>query len=150
MNRESHIVKVKPSETLLEVLRERLGLLGAKSGCDTGGCGCCTVLVNDRAVYSCMTYAATLNGKKVTTVEGLASHGIMDPIQEAFAKAGAIQCGYCTSGMMMNAKSLLLTNNTPTEEEIRKALSGNLCRCTGYQKIIEAVKMVVEQSRSPL
>jgi len=135
---------LSPNEPLLDVLRERLCLFGAKRGCDTGGCGCCTVLVDNKAVYSCMTFALSLNDKQITTVEGLVSDGKADPLQEAFVKTGAIQCGYCTSGMIMNAKSLLISKSSPTEEEIRKAISGNLCRCTGYQKIIEAVKMAAQ------
>ena len=142
-----HNLDLNPSDTLLDTLREKLSLTGAKRGCDSGGCGCCTVLVDNRAVYSCMTYALTLNGERVTTIEGLASDGEMDTIQRAFVEVGAIQCGYCTSGMIMNAKSLLLSSKAPTEDEIKKVLSGNLCRCTGYQKIIEAVKMAANKSR---
>ncbi|MDG6997360.1 MAG: FAD binding domain-containing protein [Nitrososphaerota archaeon] len=147
VNGKSHRLELGPCETLLDVLRERLGLSGAKRGCDTGGCGCCTVLVNNRAVYSCMTYALSLNGKQVTTIEGLIVDGRMDPIQEAFVKVGAVQCGYCTSGMIMNAKSLLLSEKSPSEEQIRKSISGNLCRCTGYQKIVEAVMMASKNNQ---
>lgn len=149
VNGKKYVLDLTPIDTLLDVLRERLGLIGAKRGCDTGGCGCCTVLVDNRSVYSCMTYALTLNGRRVTTIEGLSVNEEMEPIQRAFVEIGAIQCGYCTSGMIMNAKSLLLSKSDPTEDEIRKALSGNLCRCTGYQKIIEAVKVAVHNYQNP-
>ena len=149
VNGEICRLDLNPGDTLLDMLRDRLGLIGAKRGCDTGGCGCCTVLVNNRAVYSCMTYALSLNHKEVTTIEGLEINGKLDPVQEAFVNGGAIQCGYCTSGIVMNAKSLLFSKSSPTDEEIKKALSGNLCRCTGYQKIIEAVKMASQSRQSP-
>ncbi|MFQ5660053.1 MAG: (2Fe-2S)-binding protein [Gammaproteobacteria bacterium] len=141
INDELHEIVVEPDETLLRALRERVGLIGSKRGCDSGGCGCCTVLINSRAVYSCMTFALSVQGKKITTVEGLAKNGKLDPIQQAFIDAGAVQCGYCTCGMMMAAKQLLETNAKPDEQEIRQAIAGNLCRCTGYHKIVEAVKL---------
>jgi carbon-monoxide dehydrogenase small subunit len=141
INNEVHEVAVEKSDTLLRVLRERLGLLATKRGCDSGGCGCCTVLVDGKAVYSCMTFALSLQGKKVTTVEGLRQDGELDPIQQAFIDADAVQCGYCTCGMMMAARQLLDDNPNPGEEEIRKGISGNLCRCTGYQKIVDAIKL---------
>lgn len=136
-------IEVNPWETLLDVLRERLRLTGAKIGCDTGGCGCCTVLMEEQPVYSCMVFASSLDGREITSIEGLAKESQIDPLQEAFLKMGAIQCGYCTSGMIMSAKALLLAKRSPNEDEIRKALSGNLCRCTGYQKIIEAILTAV-------
>ena len=139
LNGERYEVAVAPHATLLEVMRRELGLVGAKKGCDTGGCGCCTVLVDDRAVYSCMTYAMTLEGKKITTIEGLARDGKLDPLQQAFIEAGAVQCGYCTCGMIMAAKAFLLNSRSPTEAQIRQAIAGNLCRCTGYRKIVEAI-----------
>lgn len=141
INDEVREVAVEKSETLLRVLRERLGMQATKRGCDSGGCGCCTVLVDGQAVYSCMTFALSAEGKKITTVEGLPSDGELDPIQQAFIDAGAVQCGYCTCGMMMASKQLLADNPKPTEEEIRKGISGNLCRCTGYQKIVDAIKL---------
>ena len=141
INNELHEVAVEKSDTLIRVLRERLGLQATKRGCDSGGCGCCTVLVDGQAVYSCMTFALSLEGKKVTTVEGLAKNGTLDPIQQAFIDADAVQCGYCTCGIMMAARQLLNDNPNPDEDEIRKGISGNLCRCTGYQKIVDAIKL---------
>ncbi len=141
INNELHEVAVEKSDTLIRVLRERLGMQATKRGCDSGGCGCCTVLVDGQAVYSCMTFALSLEGKKVTTVEGLASGGKLDPIQQAFIDADAVQCGYCTCGIMMAARQLLNDNPNPDEDEIRKGISGNLCRCTGYQKIVDAIKL---------
>jgi len=141
VNNEVHEVAVEKSDTLIRVLRERLGLQATKRGCDSGGCGCCTVLVDGQAVYSCMTFALSLEGKKVTTVEGLPQDGTLDPIQQAFIDADAVQCGYCTCGIMMAARQLLNDNPNPDEDEIRKGISGNLCRCTGYQKIVDAIKL---------
>ena len=141
VNADLHEVAVEPHETLLQVLRERLGLIGAKRGCDTGGCGCCTVLIDGKAVYSCMVFALSAQDKKITTVEGLIEHGKLDPLQEAFIEAGAVQCGYCSCGMIMAAKELLAAGEPPEEQEIRQAIAGNLCRCTGYHKIVEAIKM---------
>ncbi len=141
INNEVHEVAVEKSDTLIRVLRERLGMLATKRGCDSGGCGCCTVLVDGQAVYSCMTFALSLEGKKITTVEGLRHDGKLDPIQQAFIDADAVQCGYCTCGIMLAARQLLNDNPHPDEEEIRKGISGNLCRCTGYQKIVDAIKL---------
>ena len=141
VNNEVHEVAVEKSDTLIRVLRDRLGMQATKRGCDSGGCGCCTVLVDGQAVYSCMTFALSLEGRKVTTVEGLPQNGKLDPIQQAFMDADAVQCGYCTCGIMMAARQLLNENPDPDEEEIRKGISGNLCRCTGYQKIVDAIKL---------
>lgn len=141
VNADVYEVAVQPYETLLQVLRERLGLMGTKRACDTGGCGCCTVLVNGKAMYSCMLFALSAQDKKITTVEGLIERGKLDPLQEAFIAAGAVQCGYCTCGMIMAAKELLAAGKSPTEQEIRQAIAGNLCRCTGYHKIVDAIKM---------
>jgi carbon-monoxide dehydrogenase small subunit len=116
-------------------------MFATKRGCDSGGCGCCTVNVDGLAVYSCMTFALSLDGKKVTTVEGLRRDGKLDPLQQAFIDADAVQCGYCTCGIMMAARQLLRENPDPDEEEIRRGISGNLCRCTGYQKIVDAIKL---------
>jgi carbon-monoxide dehydrogenase small subunit len=128
------------SETLLEVLRDRLGLTGTKRGCDQGACGACTVLLDGRPVLSCLTLAASVEGREVTTVEGLAApDGTLHPVQRAFHETGAVQCGFCTPGMLLAAKALLDVNPHPSELEIRRALSGNICRCTGYVKIVEAV-----------
>lgn len=142
VNNEIHEVAIEKSDTLVMVLRERLGMQGTKRGCDSGGCGCCTVLVDGQAVYSCMTFALSLEGKKITTVEGLVKDGKLDAIQQAFIDTAAVQCGYCTCGIMMAAKQLLNDNPNPSEEEIRRGISGNLCRCTGYTKIVEAIKLV--------
>ena len=141
VNGDAHEVAVEPAATLLHVLRDELELVGPKRGCDGGGCGCCTVLLDGRVVYSCMTYVASVGARAVTTVEGLSANGKLDPLQEAFVTAGAVQCGYCTSGMIMAAKQLLSETPVPDEEQIRHALVGNLCRCTGYQKIVDAVQL---------
>ena len=137
-----------PHETLLETLRNEMHLVGAKQGCDTGGCGCCTVLIDGQSRYSCMTYTVTLDGRDVTSVEGLADKGELDAVQQAFVDTGAVQCGYCTCGMIMAAKHLLSVNPKPTDSEIRKGLSGNLCRCTGYHKIVEAVRVASGQQEA--
>jgi carbon-monoxide dehydrogenase small subunit len=142
INGEAHEVMAEPHDTLLRVLREELGLLGTKQGCDTGGCGCCTVLVDGRAVYSCMLFAMAAPGKKITTIEGLKSNGKLDPLQEAFIQTGAVQCGYCSCGMILAAKAFLTGAESPSDEEIRAGIAGNLCRCTGYQKIVEAIRRV--------
>lgn len=126
--------------TLLEVLRYRLGLTGSKQGCDKGDCGACTVMRNGEAVLSCLTLAAACEGDAITTIEGLAAPDRLDPVQDAFDRCGALQCGFCQSGMMISARALLNENPTPSREDIDRALGGNLCRCTGYTKIIEAVQ----------
>jgi len=141
VNGDLHELGVEPGETLLQVLRGPLGLVGPKRGCDTGGCGACTVHIDGKAVYSCLTYAHSVQGRSVVTVEGLARDGKLDPLQEAFVTAGAVQCGYCTPGMIMAAKQLIDEEPDPDEERIRHAIAGNLCRCTGYHKIVEAVKL---------
>lgn len=131
-------------DLLVDVLRKKLGLIGTKKGCGNGDCGACTVLVEGEPTLSCLTLAITCNGKKITTVEGLAQGGQLHPIQEAFINHGAIQCGYCTPGMIMSAKGLLDKNPKPTLDEIKVAISGNLCRCTGYKRIVEAIQMSSE------
>jgi carbon-monoxide dehydrogenase small subunit len=133
--------------TLLEVLRENFGLLGTHKGCDEGQCGACTVLIDGKAVNSCLILAASVQGKKITTIEGLAQGEKLHPIQEAFVETGAIQCGFCTPGMIMITKALLDKNPNPTEEEAKRAISGNLCRCTGYFQIIDAVMKAAEKMR---
>ena len=145
INGELHEVMAEPHDTLLHVLREGLGLMGTKQGCDTGGCGCCTVLVDGQAVYSCMLFAMAAQQKKITTIEGLRSNGKLDSLQEAFIHTGAVQCGYCTCGMIMAAKALLSESESLTEKDIRSGIAGNLCRCTGYQKIVEAIRMAAAQ-----
>jgi carbon-monoxide dehydrogenase small subunit len=134
-----------PSATLLEVLREELALTGTKHGCELGECGTCTVLVNDEPVLSCLVLAATCEGRRVTTVEGLARGAELHPLQQAFVELGAAQCGYCTPGFLMSAAALLHHNHSPTRGEIAHALSGNLCRCTGYLKIFEAVELATQR-----
>lgn len=140
VNGEKHQLEVKNKETLLEVLRERLYLTGTKEGCGTGECGACTVIMDGAAVNSCLVLAVEANGRDIRTIEGLTSEGKTHPLQEAFIEKGAVQCGFCTPGMIMSAKALLDNNPSPSEAEIRRSLSGNLCRCTGYVKIVEAVK----------
>lgn len=141
VNGEVHEIAVEPYANVLKVLREQLGLIGTKRGCDSGGCGCCTVLIDGKAAYSCMLYAISAQGKQITTIEGLGENGQLDPLQEAFIEVGAVQCGYCTCGIIMAAKQLLANNKSPDEQQIRHAIAGNLCRCTGYHKIVEAIKM---------
>jgi len=144
VNGDSYEVAVKPNELLVEVLRDKLGLTGSKRGCDTGKCGACTVLIDGRAVRSCLTLAIAARDKSITTIEGLARQGVLDPLQKAFIDHGAVQCGFCTPGMIMTAKSFLQDNPRPTADEIKKALSGNICRCTGYVKIVEAIQAASE------
>jgi len=140
INGTSHELAVEPSETLLQILRKQMRLIGAKRGCDSGGCGCCTVHVDGKAVYSCMVFARSLQNRKVTTIEGLSRGSELDPLQTAFIEEGAVQCGYCSCGIIMSAKELLATQEQPDENQIRHAIAGNLCRCTGYHKIVEAIK----------
>jgi carbon-monoxide dehydrogenase small subunit len=141
INNEVHECAVEPYDSLLRTIRDKAGMIGTKRGCDSGGCGCCTVLVDGKAVYSCMTMVMSVVDKKITTAEGLPKDGELDPLQQAFIDADAVQCGYCTCGIMMASKQLLADNPNPSEEEIRKGISGNLCRCTGYQKIVEAIQL---------
>jgi aerobic carbon-monoxide dehydrogenase small subunit len=148
VNGDEYSVAVDPSRTLNEVLRDDLNLTGTKLGCGTGDCGACSVMVDDRTVSSCLTLAVSVDGKSVRTVEGLASGEELHPVQEAFVQTGAIQCGFCTSGMEMAAVHLLEHNPSPTELEIRKGLSGHLCRCTGYNQIVEAVSVAAESMKN--
>ncbi len=131
---------IEPHKTLLQVIREDLGLTGAKHGCGVGDCGSCTVLLDGRPVNSCLVLALQVEGREVTTIEGLARDGELHPVQDAFIDHGAIQCGFCSPGMILTSKALLDENPDPDRQEIRGAISGNLCRCTGYQKIVEAVE----------
>ena len=147
VNGETVEVAIEPSAMLLDVLRDELGLTGAKEACGQGDCGACTVLLDGKAVNSCMTPAMKAMNKEVLTIEGLGSLGKLHPIQEAFVEHGAVQCGFCTPGMILSAKALLDENPSPTEEEVRVGLSGNLCRCTGYVKIVEAVLAAAEKMR---
>lgn len=136
-----HRLEVEPRDRLIDVLRDRLGLTGTKEGCGTGECGACTVILDGRPVNSCLVLAVRADGRDVETIEGLGTPQDLHPLQEAFVEHGALQCGFCGSGMLMTAKALLDRNPEPTEEEIRVALAGNLCRCTGYGKIVESVQV---------
>ena len=135
---------VAPGATLLEVIRDDLGLTGAKEGCGKGECGACTVIMDGKAVPSCLVLAASADGREIVTIEGLAVDGELHPLQEAFVKYYASQCGFCTPGMILTVKAYLDVNPDPTEREIREVLEANLCRCTGYEKVVEAVMTVVE------
>jgi len=145
INRRPYTVDVEPHWTLLDMLRNELGMLGTKRGCDKGDCGTCTVLVNGRPVNSCLYLAVRANSKEILTVEGLETDEGLHPLQKAFLEKGAVQCGFCTPGMLMASVSLLDEKQSPTEEEVRWAISGNLCRCTGYQHIVEAVMSAAEK-----
>lgn len=139
VNRERYNLTVTPEETLLDVIRERLKLKGTKRGCDTGQCGACTVLMNGVTVYSCILPAVEADGADIETIEALGKPGEPHPLQRAFVEEGAVQCGFCTPGMILASKALIDQNASPSESDIRQALSGNLCRCTGYPKIVAAV-----------
>lgn len=147
INGQVRPVQVEPNWTLLYILREVLDLTGVKCGCATGDCGACRVIVDGEAKNSCLIQARNVVGKSITTIEGVADGAQLHPIQQAFIDAGAVQCGYCTPGMVLSAKALLDQNLNPTEEELREALLNNLCRCTGYVKIVEAVKLAARRMR---
>jgi carbon-monoxide dehydrogenase small subunit len=136
---------VEPRRTLLDFLREDLNLTGAKKGCDFGECGACTVLLDNKPVNSCLVLALEAEGREVVTIEGLMDGEKLHPLQEAFIQYGGVQCGYCTPGMILSSKALLDENPTPTELEVRRAIAGNLCRCTGYVKIVQAILAVAER-----
>jgi carbon-monoxide dehydrogenase small subunit len=140
INDKKYEVAVEANLTLLDLLRYQLRLTGAKKGCELGDCGACAVIMDGKPVNSCLVLAVSANGKNITTIEGLEDENGLHPLQKSFVEKGAIQCGFCTSGMILSSKTLLDKNPKPTEQEIRSAISGNLCRCTGYQKIIEAVQ----------
>jgi carbon-monoxide dehydrogenase small subunit len=139
VNREPCELLVEPHQTLLNVLREELGLTGTKKGCDTGDCGACTVILQGKPVNACLVLAVEADGMEIETIEGLADGEHLHPLQEAFIQSGAVQCGFCTPGMILMARALLAENPEPSEGEVKKALAGNLCRCTGYAKIVQAV-----------
>ncbi len=139
VNGETHRLSVEPHRRLLDVLRNDLGLTGAKEGCGEGDCGACTVIMDGKAVTSCLVLGVEADGSEITTIEGLADGEELHPLQEAFVTHGAVQCGFCTSGMILSAKAFLETNPSPSREDVKRAMAGNLCRCTGYVKIIDAI-----------
>lgn len=145
VNDQAVTMETAPERRLLDILREDLGLTGTKEGCSEGECGACTVLMDGEAVHACLTLAAQLQGRHITTIEGLEKNGELDILQNAFIQEIAIQCGFCTAGTIMSAKALLLKNPDPTPEEIRTALSGNLCRCSGYVQIVKAVSRAARE-----
>jgi len=140
VNEQEYELFIEPHKTLLDVLRDDLDLTGTKRGCDSGQCGACTVLVDGEPILSCITLACEVDGRKIKTIEGVARDGELHPLQKAFLQYGAVQCGFCTPGMVLSGLALLENNPSPTIEEIKKGISGNLCRCTGYLKIIEAIQ----------
>jgi len=148
VNSEPVSLQVKPYETLLETLRERLDLIGAKEACGLGSCGACTVIVDGIPLRSCLVLTPEVNGASITTIEGLGKNGNLHPLQESFMEKGAVQCGFCTSGMIMTAKALLDRNKKPTKKEVVKTMSSNICRCTGYKKIVEAVEDAASKRKS--
>jgi len=145
VNGETYEIAIAPYRTLVDVLREEIRLTGSKKGCDVGDCGACTVLLDGKPVNSCLVLAATAQGKEIVTIEGLAQNGKLHPLQEAFIKEGAVQCGYCTPGVLMSLKALVDHNLAPTAEDVKIAMAGNLCRCTGYTKIFKAVETATRQ-----
>jgi len=148
INGSSRTLHVRPNRTLLDVLREDLGLTGTKRGCEIGECGACTVVLDGVAVNSCLVLAPQIDGKSVTTVEGLAPGGTLTPLQESFLDHDAVHCGFCTPGVLMSARALLDLNPDPSEQEIRAAIAGNLCRCTGYVQIVEAIADAAKRERN--
>lgn len=146
INGDIYEVLVSPNQSLLEVLRDKLGFMGTKRGCDLGACGACTVLVDGEAYLSCITLAVDAVGKEIVTIEGLGHGADLHPLQRAFIEQGAVQCGFCTPGMILTAKAILDEEKRPTRGSIKKKMAGNLCRCTGYKKILEAVSSVVWQT----
>lgn len=140
LNGKETTIEAQPDRRVVDILREDLGATGTKEGCGSGDCGCCAILVDGEGRLSCLMLAAQLDGRDITTIEGLAEEGRLHPLQESFVECGAVQCGFCTPGMIISAADLLAGNSNPTRSEIREGLSGNLCRCTGYQKIVDAVE----------
>jgi len=145
VNGREREVETTPSTRLLDLIRDNLHLTGTKEGCGKGECGACTVIMNGKLVASCLVLAPQADGAVITTIEGVGDDKCLDPVQEAFIETGAVQCGFCTPGMILAAKKLLEENSHPTEEEIKRGISGNLCRCTGYQKIIDAIKLAADR-----
>ena len=148
VNGKKRLIETMPNRTLLYVLREDLGLTGVKNGCEEGECGACTVLIDGKPVNSCLVLIGQAAEKNIITIEGVAKEGEIHPVQEAYIKNGAIQCGFCTPGFVLSSIALLERNDNPTEDEIKTALAGNLCRCTGYSKIIKAVQYAAEEIRN--
>jgi carbon-monoxide dehydrogenase small subunit len=148
VNGTRHTLDVQPHHSLLEVLRDQLNLTGTKECCAEGECGACTVLLNGRAVNACLVLGVECDGERVLTIEGLAEGGSLDPLQKAFVEAGAVQCGFCIPGLIVAARYLLSTNPSPTEDEIKEGLAGNLCRCAGYGRIINAVALAAKMEES--
>lgn len=145
LNGENLNIDIEDNLTLLKLLRERLNMTGTKEGCGQGDCGACTVLVNGKAVNSCIFLAVNIDGASVVTIEGLEKNGQLDVIQQSFVDNGAVQCGFCIPGMVLSAKALLDVNDNPSDEDIKRSISGNLCRCTGYVRIIESIKAAAQQ-----
>ncbi|MCR6546445.1 (2Fe-2S)-binding protein [Dehalobacterium formicoaceticum] len=145
VNDKKRVLEVAADKRLIDILREDLGLMGTKEGCGEGECGACTILLDGKAIHSCLLVAAQISGRQVITIEGLEKNGKLDPLQSAFVEEVAIQCGYCTPGMILSAKALLLENPAPTEAEIRRALAGNICRCSGYTQILRAVNRAARE-----
>ena len=148
VNGNKHSLKVAPNKRLLDILREDLNLTGTKEGCDVGECGACTVVMNGQAVHSCLVLALQADGAEILTVEGLANRERLHPLQTNFLQYGAVQCGFCIPGMLMSSYALLEENPHPNEDEIKEAIAGNLCRCTGYKQIIQAVEATVETTKN--
>jgi len=147
INGKKRKIAVRPKDLLLNVLRGELGLTGTKYGCGTGECGACTVLLDGKPILSCLTLAVAVDKRSLTTIEGIGTEESLHPLQQAFVDAGAVQCGYCTPGMILSAKALLDRNPNPTEDDIKQAIKGNLCRCTGYVKIIAAIQLAAKRMR---
>lgn len=148
VNGKKYQLKVEPWRTLVEVLRENLGLMGTKKSCNEGECGACTLIMDGKAVTSCLVLALDAQGKEIITIEGLSNGETLHPIQESFLKHGGVQCGFCTPGMVMSSKALLDVNPNPTLDETRRAISGNLCRCTGYQHIVNSIMAVGKEEKA--
>lgn len=145
INNEDMIIKVEPNKRLIDLLRDNLGLTSVKEGCGEGECGACTVILDGKAVTSCTMLAPQVDGSKIITLEGLSKDGELDQLQESFLEAGAVQCGFCTPAMILSTKALLMENPNPSVEEIKTSIAGNLCRCTGYKKIVEAVEIELKK-----
>ena len=147
VNEKEYEVAVNPNQTLVDLLRYQLELTGTKKGCEVGDCGSCTVIMDGKTVLSCLTPVMQASGRNIITAEGLAHNGRLHPIQEAFLECGAVQCGFCTPGMLLSAKAFLEQNPSPTRQDVREAISGNLCRCTGYKKIVDAIILASKTMR---